>query len=208
MGDALVWLGFLLGVRHAVEPDHLAAVTSLTQGDVSPRYAVRLAAAWGAGHAAVLGIAGSAMVMLGVVFTPGVARALEVVVGATLVWLGVDALSRTRRGSASPVGARPRRPVAVGRALFIGGLHGLEGSGAVVLMALPALHGTPRAVLYLALFGGGSILGMLVSSLVVSIPASFTARRFAWGRRAIELAVGTVAVAVGSNLTAHGIFVG
>ena len=66
------------------------------------------------------------------------------------------------------------------RALVVGCLHGMEGSGAIVLMALPALHSEVQAFAYFAFFGTGSILGMLASSFVMTVPLGYAARRWAW----------------------------
>src|SRR6476619_4351591 len=124
----------LLGLRHALESDHLMAVAALATGQRTRREIVLIACAWGLGHAAVLFLAGVALVCIGVAWPPVVAKVLELVAGAVLVALGVDILRRARRsrgGPASPV-------VGTSRALVVGGVHGLEGSGAVVLVVLPS----------------------------------------------------------------------
>src|SRR5579862_4215045 len=93
---ALLWLGFVLGLRHAFEADHLAAVASLATGAKLER-ALRVAGAWGLGHAAVLIAAGTVMAAVGRAWPAPVARALELAVGVALVWLGIGVLRRARR---------------------------------------------------------------------------------------------------------------
>ncbi len=197
MTAALAWLGFLLGLRHALEPDHLAAVAALASRGARPRDVARVAAAWGFGHAAVLLVAGTALAWTGARWPPAVADGLAAAAGAMLVWLGAAALRR-------PAGAAPPTANAfVGRALLVGGVHGIEGSGAVVLLALPGLRSTGAAAGWLAAFGAGSIGGMLACSLAVTLPLGIAARRLAGAAPLVQRAVGAATVAVGALLILH-----
>src|SRR5262249_46733918 len=138
----LLWLGFLLGLRHALEADHLAAVTALSSRLARRRDVLRVAAAWGLGHTLALIVAGMLIVAAGIVWSPsgGWARACELIAGGVLVWLGADVIRRTWKKKADT-----DAPAFASRALVVGGLHGLEGSGAVVLLALPALRSPLQA---------------------------------------------------------------
>jgi sulfite exporter TauE/SafE len=202
----VLWLGFLLGLRHAFEADHLAAVTSLSTRVARRRDMMRIACAWGLGHTITLTLAGTLLVAAGIVWSPdGLwARVGELVAGAVLVWLGADVFRRAlgchrRDRAAGDRAVAPARtaPALASRALFVGGLHGMEGSGAVVLIALPALRSPAAAFVYLGLFGAGSILGMLLCSLALSLPLAWAARRFATGMRFVQLGVGATSVLVG-----------
>lgn len=201
MLTGVLWLGFLLGLRHAFEADHLAAVTTLSTRVARRRDVVRIAGAWGFGHTLTLTVAGGLIVAFGLAWSPDGrwARLGELVAGGVLVWLGADVLRRALRFGRSAAAATPA-PALASRALVVGGLHGLEGSGAVVLVALPALRSPLQAVWYLALFGAGSILGMLLSSLAVSMPLAWAARRWAWSGRALQLAVGATSVLLGGAM--------
>jgi hypothetical protein len=196
----VLWLGFLLGLRHAFEADHLAAVTSLSTRVARRRDMMRIAAAWGLGHTATLTVAGTLLVASGIVWSPEGkwARFGELVAGGVLVWLGADVLRRgLGRHDRAPL---PDSPDLASRALFVGGLHGMEGSGAVVLLALPALRTPAAAFVYLGLFGAGSIAGMVLSSIVLSLPLGWAARRFSWSTRVVQLAVGVTSVLVGCSM--------
>ena len=200
---ALVWLGFVLGLRHALEADHLATVGSLASGAGRPVDVLRVAGAWGLGHAAVLMIVGTAMVSVGATFGPRLTALLEVVAGLVLLGLGVSVLSRLLRprragASSSSSSSSPLTP-SLSRALAIGGLHGMEGSGSVVLIALPALRSPAHALAYLALFGAGSIAGMLACSILLAAPMK-AARRLAWSGWALQLVVGATSVIVGGSM--------
>ena len=202
MRSAVLWLGFLLGLRHAFEADHLAAVTSLSTRLGRRRDMLRVAFAWGLGHTLTLTLVGTILVAAGVVWSPDGrwARAGEWLAGGVLVWLGADALRRALGPSRTAADDATVAPALASRALVVGGLHGMEGSGAVVLVALPALRSTGAAFLYLGLFGAGAILGMLASSLLLSLPLGFAARRWAWSTRALQLAVGLTSVAIGTEI--------
>jgi sulfite exporter TauE/SafE len=212
---ALIGLGFLLGLRHALEPDHLSAVAALASRSARVRDVARVAGAWGLGHAAVLVAAGTALVWTGAHWPPALAATLELAAGAILVWLGVDVLRRAMTapaiarsegggavalatGGASTIAA----PTFAARAFVIGGVHGVEGSGAVVLVALPSVHSASAAALYLGAFGIGSVAGMVACSFAVTLPLGIVARRFTGGARRLQLAVGVTSVAVGASMIA------
>ena len=198
----VLWLGLLLGLRHAFEADHLAAVTTLSARVGRRRDMLRIAAAWGLGHTLTLTLAGTLLVAAGVVWSPDgrLARLGELLAGVVLVWLGADALRRAL-GARRAAGHVDPAPALASRALVVGGLHGMEGSGAVVLVALPALRSAGGAFVYLALFGVGSILGMVFSSFVVSLPLGMAARRWAWSTRALQFGVGATSILLGGAMT-------
>jgi high-affinity nickel-transport protein len=190
----VLWLGFLLGLRHALEADHVSAVASLGTGSARAAGALRVAAAWGLGHAVVLAFAGALMVAAGAVLPPTVARACEAAAALALLWIGIGGIARAL-GAGSSEG-HVHAPPPVGRALVIGGLHGLEGSGAAVLVALPSVHSPAHALGYLALFGAGALTGMLGCSLALSVPLEATRRTSRRAARALELGAGVASLLV------------
>jgi hypothetical protein len=198
----VLWLGLLLGLRHAFEADHLTAVTTMATRARRRRDILGIAAAWGLGHTLTLTAAGTLLVAAGVVWSPDGrwARLGELLAGGVLVWLGADALRRALIARRAHHDDAAIAPALASRALVVGGLHGMEGSGAVVLVALPALHSARAAFLYLGLFGAGSILGMLASSLIVSLPLGYCARRWAWSGRALQLGIGATSVVLGGAM--------
>jgi hypothetical protein len=192
MTAPLVWLGLLLGIRHAMEADHLAAVASLASRGGRARELVRVAGAWGLGHSATLLAAGAVLVWSGAVMPARLGHALELVAGAVLVWLGLDVLRRAAR----PVQMRGGTSLA-SRAMVVGGLHGLEGSGAVVLLVLPSVRAPAQGLAYLCAFGAGTIAGMVGCSLALTLPLGVAAARVHRGLRALQLAVGAASLTVG-----------
>ena len=151
-------IALLLGLRHASDPDHLVAVTSLMASeDADTRAAARLGAWWGAGHAATLLVIGAPLILLESQLPAWLETGAEKAIGAVIVVLAVRMLLRWARDDRTAVSS-PRQ------ALGIGVLHGLAGSGAVVLLLIAALPSRGQAVAALAVFAPMSALSMALCS--------------------------------------------
>jgi nickel/cobalt exporter len=166
-GDALlgIALGLGLGARHALEPDHLAAVSVLTAEAPGPGRGLWLGALWGLGHSAALFACGLAVALAASLIPPTLADAFELLVAAMLVVLGARAVHRaTRTGLPRSEGSTPhshgaRRRRAL-RPLVVGGVHGLAGSGALTALVMARLPTMATRLLFIACFGAGSVVGM------------------------------------------------
>jgi hypothetical protein len=181
---AALVLAAVLGLRHASDPDHLVAVTSLVAqrgGDV--RAGARLGASWGAGHAAVLVAVGLPLIALGTSLPGWLESSAEQLVGVVIILLAVRLLWRWLRGghSASPHSHPPAPPhrhlhtgphghdsSASAQAVAIGALHGLAGTGAVVLVLIAALPSQAQALAALAVFAPMSVISMAVCTAAFS----------------------------------------
>ncbi len=182
--------GLALGVRHAFEPDHLAAVSTLVAERPGARRGFVLGATWGVGHTLALFSVGMALSLLQVTLPERLADAFELAVAAMLIGLGVRAIVRFARVTAPPAPPAVRR-----RSLAVGVVHGLAGSGAVTALVLGGLPSTAARLGYIALFGLGSIVGMsLLSSL-----AGWPLERLQRARRLqlVSAAAGLVAATLG-----------
>ncbi len=169
----LLLLGLLLGMRHALDADHLAAVASLAAGGRSLPGALRLGAAWGLGHTLTLLSFGILLIAAGDAVPGSLSAWLEVAVGVMLVFLGVDVLRRvmtvSRRGTAEGEADRVEG-IDLRRAVTVGLLHGLAGSSALVLLALDQVESVAAAMLYVICFGAGATIGMALLSIVIAMP--------------------------------------
>jgi ABC-type nickel/cobalt efflux system permease component RcnA len=221
---ALLLFGFLLGVRHALDADHVAAVASLATRSSSVVNTMRVAAAWGLGHTAALLVFGSLLLGLDASLPRGAGRMLEAAVGVMLIMLGADVLRRWRRKrihvhahrhddgnhhvhvhaheeEAAHDRTHHRHEHVSGllpRALVVGSVHGMAGTAGLTLLSLQAsLHSLGWALVYLALFGVGSILGMVLFSLLISLPLRMSARYLDWAAGGLEALLGAVTVALG-----------
>ena len=167
-------LGSLLGMQHAFEPDHLAAVATLMTGERSSAKAAWLGAWWGLGHTLTLLAAGTALVVLRAEMPASVTMAFELCVVLLLVGFGAralyqaagHALPRRTHSHASPARWSPARidRFTVARPLVVGAVHGLAGSGALTALVVATLPSTATRLGYLALFGVGSTVGMVALS--------------------------------------------
>lgn len=199
-------LGTVLGMRHALEPDHLAAVTTLMTGERSSAKAAWLGACWGLGHTLTLLMTGALLVIFQTEMPSLAAQSFELCVVMLLVGFGVRALYQ----GACPVSEGPTHSHAelrsfspldidgrtMARPLVVGAVHGLAGSGALTALVVTALPSTLTRLAYLTLFGVGSIVGMAVLSGLLGWPLARggSHRVFA---RTVSLVVGGLSVALG-----------
>lgn len=185
---ASVWIvlavAVLLGLRHATDPDHLAAVTTLVASgkERAARRAGELGLAWGLGHAATLFVFGLPLILFGSFLSERIQQAAETAIGLVIVYLALGLLVRWRRGDlrfhahSHAHGARTRRG-----AFVIGLVHGMGGSagvGVLVLVSVPSTGLAVLSLLLLAVFTGVSmtVLSSGLGSMLASRPAraSFT----------------------------------
>lgn len=152
-------LAALLGLRHATDPDHLVAVTALVSGepDAGPRRAARLGTWWGVGHASVLLAVGVPLILADAAMPAWLEAAAERLIGAAIVALALRVLWRWHRRPST--GAHDRARTAH-QSAAIGALHGLGGTGAIVLLLATKLPSTTDALLALAIFAPMSVLSM------------------------------------------------
>ena len=153
-------LAALLGLRHATDPDHLMAVTSLVAVDgAGTRAAARLGAFWGVGHATTLLVAGLPLILLSSTVPEWIGSGAETLVGIVIAVLAARVLLRWwRRDRAHTHEARPLRTPR--QAAAIGALHGLAGTGAVVLLLIAAIPDPLAACAALAAFAPLSAASM------------------------------------------------
>jgi hypothetical protein len=200
----LVALGFVLGLRHAMEADHLAAISTIVTERRSLLSSVLVGAWWGFGHTLALLIAGVAVLLLRFHVTDRMAHVFETCVGIMLVLLGANVLRTLVRRAAShthdhtTVALHSHAHVwLVARPLLVGMVHGLAGSAPLLLLALTVMSSPLAALSYIAVFGVGSIMGMTLMSLLVSVPARLTVEHFARTHLALRGLSGLFSVGLG-----------
>jgi high-affinity nickel permease len=203
-------LGLLLGLRHALDADHVAAVSTLVARERGLARSCLLGAFWGAGHTLALLGAGVAVIAFKLTITPGIEDALERMVGAVLVLLGghvllraaggllVDGREHTHGGIAHrhpelrlgpPEAGHVHLLRLGGRPFLVGLLHGLAGSAALTLLVLGAIPSPIGVLVYILVFGIGSTAGMLLLSGLVGLPVALAMD----GARRVETAVQALA---------------
>ena len=201
---AVLGLGFILGLKHATDPDHIVAVTTFLGDERQLRRACRIGAFWGMGHAIALSVAGLVVVGLKIPMSKWLADRLELGVAAMLIVLGARLIARVHTHwhqhhhdfPASRLGLRP---------LLVGVVHGTAGSAALTLLVLSTISSTISGLLYIAIFGIGSMLGMLAISIALALPVQLAGERINLLVRPIQIGTGIVSCAFGVYIAA-GIF--
>lgn len=203
----ILGIGFLLGMRHATDADHVVAVTTIVSRQRSLHRAAMTGALWGLGHTLTLLAVGGAMIVFRLAMPVWLGLSLELLVAVMLVGLGVANVVAERTGGA------PAALESTARPLVVGTVHGMAGSAAFTLLALPLIASPTLASGYLLLFGVGTIAGMVVVTLAIALPSLYVTARMAGARRAIRLTAGVASIAVGCWLAfevgfVNGLFTG
>ena len=216
---SILTVGFLLGLRHATEADHLAAVSTIVSEKKSLFTASIVGGLWGLGHTISLFVVGLVVIFLKLQISESVEAKLEACVGVMLVILGINALRKlftsekvhvhshdhgtrehlhfhTHQDENSEAGHHRFSP----RSVVIGMVHGLAGSAALMLIIVPTIPSPAVAIGYILIFGLGSIGGMMVMSLLIGLPFHFTANRFEILNKGIRLCAGVFSFGLGLSI--------
>jgi high-affinity nickel permease len=184
----------VFGLKHALEPDHLAAVSTIAVEHKSLVGSSLVGAVWGLGHTLSLLLAGLVVILLGFDLREEYLEPVEVVVALMLIGLGARALWMLWRERKKAVNAESQETLhhshmhddhpkkvwkRIGvRPLLIGMIHGLAGSAALLLLLIPVIPSTALKIVYILVFGAGSIAGMVIMSWMVGLPSHLMASRF------------------------------
>jgi hypothetical protein len=186
-------LGILLGMRHALEPDHIAAVSTLVLDSGDSRRGLVLGAFWGVGHSLSLLVVGFALAILHAELPGWLGRVFELGVAVMLLWLGVRSLGRAVRARQPHTHSR----WLASRPLLYGVVHGLAGSGALTALVVAELPSTGSRLAYIGLFGFGSIVGMALLSGLAGWPIARLGRRRS-AAAAISVLTGSLSAGLGA----------
>jgi hypothetical protein len=218
----ILGLGFLLGMQHALEADHIAAVSSIAARRSHVGDIVKHGLTWGLGHTVTLFVFAGAAILLGHAIPDDLARPLETAVGIMLVGLGTHVLWRLWRdrvhfhthghgdgtvhihahshAGETKTHARAPHDHTHGfrwRTLLVGLMHGMAGSAALLVLAVSQAASPAAGLAYVALFGFGSMIGMGALSTVIAAPLVLSARWLTWANSSLQGAVGLVTIAIG-----------
>ena len=227
----ILGLGFLLGMQHALEADHIAAVSSIAARRSHVGDIVKHGLTWGLGHTLTLFAFAGAAILLGHAIPETIARPIETAVGIMLVGLGAHVLWRLWRdrvhfhkhghgdgtvhfhahshaGEAAPH-ARAAHAHEHGfrwRTLLVGLMHGMAGSAALLVLTVSQASSPAVGLGYVALFGIGSMIGMGAISTLIAVPIAVSARWLTFANRGLQAAVGLVTVAIGVRTIVETVF--
>jgi hypothetical protein len=227
----ILGLGFLLGMQHALEADHIAAVSSIAARRTHVSDIVKHGLTWGLGHTLTLFVFAGAAILLGRAIPEHVARPMETAVGIMLVGLGVHVLWRLWRdrvhfhrhghgdgmvhfhahSHAGETVPHARAPHAHAhgfrwRTLLVGLMHGMAGSAALLVLTVSQASSSAMGLGYVALFGIGSMIGMGALSTIIAVPLAVSARWLTWTNRGLQGAVGIATMAIGVTTIVETVF--
>jgi high-affinity nickel-transport protein len=165
---AILVLGFFLGMRHATDADHVVAVSTMVSRERRPKAALLMGALWGIGHSLTILVVGGAIILFGLVVPPRLGLSMEMSVAGWLI-----------------------------RPLVVGIVHGLAGSAGIALLVLATIRAAGWAMLYLALFGLGTVVGMMTLTMAMSLPVVLAPQRFTPNERLLAKVTGIASVTFG-----------
>lgn len=219
----ILGLGFLLGMQHALEADHIAAVSSIAARRTHAGDIIKHGLTWGLGHTLTLFMFAGAAILLGHAIPEHLSRPLETAVGIVLVGLGSHVLwrlwrdrvhfhrhrhgdgtehlhahSHARESVSHQRSAHTHEHGFRWRSLLVGLMHGMAGSAALLVLAVSQVAAPIYGLLYLLLFGIGSMLGMAALSAVIAVPLVVSARWLTWANRGLQGAVGVITITIGA----------
>ena len=223
--SGLLILGFFIGMRHALDADHLAAVAAISTQQNSISSTVKHGLIWGLGHTTTLFIFGSMVIWVDAVLPEQLANYLEIAVAIMLILLGLDVLRRViknrvhfhthrHNNSNEHFHAHSHRgendqhkehqhshdnkfPY---RTLFIGFMHGMAGSAALILMTIQTMDSLWTGMLYMLLFGLGSMLGMVIVTAIIAVPLRASANGLTWMHNGLQAAIGLFTCGLGVTI--------
>jgi hypothetical protein len=241
---AILVIGFLLGMRHATDPDHVIAVSTIVSRERTIVKAGWIGMLWGIGHTLTILVVGAAIILFGLAIPARLGLTMEFSVGLMLILLGVLNVTGAMRylserfspahpkvpgdhahihqhgsrlhlhwhshqagqehhaESLKPPKWAQRAATQLGlfhtlRPLFVGLVHGLAGSAAVALLVLTTIREPRWAVLYLLIFGVGTIAGMMLITAAIALPFSLAGYKFAWLNKGLVFGSGVLSLAFG-----------
>lgn len=173
MGDlnllSILAIGFVLGIKHALEPDHIIGVSTLASESKKLWKSSLIGVFWGIGHTGTLLVTGLLLIVLKISISDKWAMSLEFLVGIMLVYFGVAAILHKKqahpgKGLGASEKFQYRKP------LFMGFIHGLAGSAAMILLTMSTVDSVWQGASYILVFGLGTVISMLLFNTVIGIP--------------------------------------
>jgi ABC-type nickel/cobalt efflux system permease component RcnA len=190
-------LGFILGIRHAIEPDHVIAVSTIASQSKKLWHASLAGVFWGIGHTLTLFVVGLVVILMKNEIPDKWAMFLEFLVGIMLVYLGVRTIIsfknihihkhehdgeehvhvHSHQNSGEHDHKHKHKNITYLKSMFIGLVHGLAGSGAMVLLTMSTVKSVGEAAIYILIFGAGTVIGMLFFTTIIGIPFVLSKKR-------------------------------
>ncbi|MCM3737559.1 sulfite exporter TauE/SafE family protein [Bacillus cytotoxicus] len=215
---SILALGFVLGIKHAIEPDHIIAVSTIASQSKKLFRSTLAGVFWGIGHTATLFIIGIILILMKGEIPEKWAMSLEFLVGIMLVYLGLTTVFSLKNihvhqhehdgeehkhkhihshiHSGKHEHKHQHTNVSYLKSLLIGLVHGLAGSGAMVLLTMSTVKSVWEAAIYILIFGVGTIIGMLFFTTLIGLPFVFSAKKVTLNKTLTQI-TGSISIVFG-----------
>ncbi|MED4227693.1 urease accessory protein UreH [Neobacillus cucumis] len=184
---SILFLGFILGIKHSIEPDHIIAVSTMVSKSKKLSRSTLTGVFWGIGHTSTLLIVGMILVLMKGELSDKWAMSLEFLVGIMLVYLGMKNMIVDRKID-SHQKAHNHEKASLIKITVIGFVHGLAGSAAMVLLTMSTVSTVRECALYILIFGIGTIIGMMSFTTIIGIPFVYSKKSINLDRSLTQLA--------------------
>lgn len=204
-------IGFIIGLTHAFEPDHITAVaTQLADKRRGAFKSSMLGAFWGAGHTSMILLVSVLVFIFAINIPEELFSHFEIIVGGMLIFLGILVYLKTHTHPHTHDGMtyhthrhdHDEQHHHYHRSYIIGSIHGLAGSGSLVILAVSTLTNLEMIMSFVIIFGIGSILGMMLASGLISLPITLLYNRF---HKPLRFAVSAFSMIIGAFIIASGV---
>ncbi|ENQ3106259.1 sulfite exporter TauE/SafE family protein [Bacillus cereus] len=213
---SILALGFVLGIKHAIEPDHVIAVSTIASQSKKLFRSTLAGVFWGIGHTATLFIVGIILIFMKGEIPEKWAMSLEFLVGIMLVYLGVTTVFSLNNlhvhqhehdgeehkhihshiHSGKHEHKHQHKNVSYLKSMFIGLVHGLAGSGAMVILTMSTVKSVWEAAIYILIFGVGTVIGMLFFTTIIGIPFVFSSQKISLNKTLTQI-TGSISILFG-----------
>jgi len=213
----ILFIGLVLGIKHAFEADHLVAVSTMVSQHKHPLKAALVGTFWGIGHTLTLFVAGIFVLLFKFQITQQLSAVFEKSVGIMIILLGLFNLFKRQNDELHShthshdgnkhehvhVHSSSKKLHSHHKSFLVGIIHGLDGSGALMLLVLSTIHSTSQGLFYVLIFGIGSIIGMSAISMILGIPILYGSKKIPNLERYLQLLTGVIGVLFGGFLLLH-----
>lgn len=183
---SILSIGFLLGLKHALEPDHIIGVSTIASHSKKLWKSALAGVFWGVGHTVTLFTVGIALILFKSDIPEKYAMSLEFLVGIMLVYFGLSSIYSYKEKNHSEH-ERSHVKFSYGKSLFMGFIHGLAGSAALVLLTMSTVDNILEGGLYILIFGAGTIVSMLFFTTLIGIPFIMSADKKTFNKPLVQL---------------------
>lgn len=221
----LLGFGFLLGIKHAFDADHLTAISTVVSKNKSIKKSSLAGMFWGFGHTISLLVVGLVILLLKISIPQKIALSFEFIVGIMLVILGINSILTIKKNrihlhrhkhdgiehihfhSHKLTRQHYHKHLSLHKSLFIGIIHGLAGSTALTLLVLTTVKSFWMGLIYILIFGIGSITGMMVISSIISLPFTLMPSKFEKIQKILRISTGLISTIIGFIIMYNIVFV-